>query len=160
MKLKELIECGGVLLFLMTVVQVTPIKVNPWSWLGKLLQKGMKAMGMAFNAELLREVGEIKGSQEVIREKLENHIKTDDDRHADGLRAAILCFNMELIRGIKHTHEDFSEVLSKIDEYEQYCESHERYQNSKAVYAIANIKDVYRTRLKKRDFAKYEEMED
>lgn len=61
---------------------------------------------------------------------------------------------------IKHTHEDFSEVLRQIDEYEQYCESHERYQNSKAVYAIANIKDVYRTRLKKRDFAKYEEMED
>ena len=156
MKLKELIECGGVLLLMMTVVQIAPIKVNPWSWLGKILQKGMKAMGMAFNAELLREVGEIKGSQEVIREKLDNHIKTDDERHADDLRAAILRFNVELLRNIGHTHEDFVEVLCKIDEYEDYCKKHDEYKNSRAVYAIANIQRVYKKRLEKHDFAQYE----
>lgn len=161
MDIKEIVaNVGTALAFLMTMIQISPIKVNPWSWLGKLLKKGMKAMGRAFNAELLREVGEVKGSQEVIREKLENHIKTDDDRHADGLRTAILRFNMELIRNIKHTHEDFSEVLRQIDEYEQYCQQHERYQNSKAVYAIANIKEVYRERLQKRDFARYEREEE
>ena len=159
MNLKELIDCGGVLLILMTIIQVTPVKVNPWSCVGKILKKGMTAMGREFNAELLKEVGEVKGNQGVIQKKLDDHIKADDDRHADGLRTAILRFNMELIRNIKHTHEDFSEVLRQIDEYEQYCQKHEKYQNSKAVYAIANIKEVYKERLQKRDFASYKREE-
>lgn len=167
MNLKELFDCGGVLLLLMTIVQITPMKVNPWSWVARLLQKGMKAMGRAFNADTMKQLEEIKENQTEIRtnqteiqRKLEEHIETDDIRHADGLRVAILKFNLELIRGIKHTHEDFSEVLRQIDEYEQYCRAHEKYPNSKAVYAIGNIKRVYKDRLKKRDFAEYPQRKD
>lgn len=154
MNLKELIE-GGSILLILTLVQISPIKLNPWSWIWQLIQKGVKAIGRAFNADTMKQLEEIKGNQTEIQRKLDEHIETDDMRHADGLRMAILKFNLELIRNIKHTHEDFTEVLRQIDEYEKYCREHEKYPNSKAVYAIGNIKRVYKERLKKRDFADY-----
>ena len=76
----------------------------------------------------------------------------DDERNADAIRAYILRFNMELVRGILHTREDFIEVLTKMDEYDRYCGSHKDYRNNRATSAISNIKRVYEERLKKNDF--------
>ncbi len=87
-----------------------------------------------------------------IKDTLNEHIRVDDERNADAIRAYILRFNMELVREIKHTFEDFTEVLSKIDDYERYCDNHKEYRNNRAVSAIANIKRTYDDRLQKRDF--------
>ena len=101
----------------------------------------------------LKDVDEkILGELSDIKDTLNEHIRVDDERNADSIRAYILRFNMELVRGILHTREDFIEVLSKIDEYERYCRSHKDYRNNRAVSAISNIKRVYGERLEKRDF--------
>lgn len=89
---------------------------------------------------------------EQIKKTLDEHIRVDDERNADSIRAYILRFNIELVRELKHTHEDFTEVLAKIDEYERYCDTHKDYRNNRAVSAIANIKEVYDDRLRKHDF--------
>ena len=81
-----------------------------------------------------------------------NHIKTDDERAADMHRARILRFNQELIRQIPHTREEFIEVLTEIDRYQQFCREHPEYPNSRATHAIANIGRVYDDRLQKHDF--------
>ncbi len=129
---------GGLLLILMTLVQIAPIKINPWSALAK-------AIGKAINAD-------ISGRLDEIGAKLDEHIETDGLRTADSCRAQILHFNNELLRPIYHTKEEFVEVLVKIDEYERYCDEHEDYPNNRAVLAIENIREVYKERLKKRDF--------
>ena len=87
-----------------------------------------------------------------IEAKLDGHITMDDRRTADSRRAQILHFNNELLRPINHTKEEFVEVLAKIDDYERYCEEHPEYPNNRAVLAIENIREVYKERLKKRDF--------
>lgn len=139
MTIKELLLGGGGLcLILMTLVQIAPIKINPWSALAK-------AIGKAVNADVTSRLAEIE-------EKLDGHIKTDDRRTADNLRAQILHFNNELLRPIYHIKEEFIEVLAKIDEYERYCERNPDYPNNRAVLAIENIREVYMERLKKRDF--------
>ena len=84
--------------------------------------------------------------------KLDDHIRTDDERAADMHRARILRFNQELIRQIPHTREEFIEVLTEIDRYQQFCREHPDYPNSRAVHAIANIGRVYDERLQKHDF--------
>ena len=76
----------------------------------------------------------------------------DDQGRADDWRAAILRFNNELLRPIRHTKEEFVEVLGYIDKYEHYCEKNPEYPNSRAEIAIENIREVYKVRLKKRDF--------
>ena len=80
---------GGVLLILLTLVQISPIKLNPWSALAK-------TVGRAINADVAKELSEIK-------EKLDGHVTMDDRRNADGHRTRILHFNNELLRGIEHT---------------------------------------------------------
>lgn len=139
MELKELLlGGGGLLLILMTLVQIAPIKVNPWSALAK-------ALGRAVNADICHRLDGIEA-------KLDGHITMDDRRTADNRRAQILHFNNELLRPINHTKEEFIEILAKIDEYERYCEEYPEYPNNRAVLAIENIREVYKERLKKRDF--------
>lgn len=59
-------------------------------------------------------------------------------------RSRILHFNTELLRGDKHTREDFIEALAEIDFYERYCREHPDYENNRAVLAIENIERVYK----------------
>lgn len=132
MNVQELLAGGGgLLLVMMTLVQIAPVKVNPWSWMAR-------AIGRAINAEVIK--------------KLDDHITMDDRRTADGHRTRILHFNNELLREIDHTKEEFIEVLAEIDAYERYCEEHPEYPNNRAVLAIENIREVYKDRLKKHDF--------
>ena len=132
MNVQELLAGGGgLLLVLMTLMQIAPVKINPWSWLAR-------AIGRAVNAEVIK--------------KLDGHITMDDRRTADGHRARILHFNNELLRDIGHTQEEFFEVLAEIDAYEDYCREHPEYPNNRAVLAIENIQEVYKERLKKHDF--------
>lgn len=136
---------GGAVALLMTLVQITPIKVNPWSAIAKWL-------GRAINADVIKGLDEVKAAQEDTRKQLETHMKADERSKADCCRARILRFNNELLRGIPHTKEDYIEVLKDIDDYEKYCDTHPDYENSRAVHAIANIGRVYDERLKKNDF--------
>ena len=129
---------GGVLLFVLSIVQIAPVKINPWSALAN-------AIGRAFDADVLKELDSVK-------KDLAAHIKVDDERNADEHRARILRFNNELLRDIPHTKEEFIDVLADIDFYERYCDTHKDYKNNRAVHAIANISRVYDDRLQKRDF--------
>ena len=129
---------GGLLLVGLTIVQLAPIKINPWSWIAR-------TVGRAVNAEVSRELSEIS-------RKLDDHITMDDRRTADGHRARILHFNNELLRSIDHTKEEFIEALNEIDAYERYCADHPDYPNNRAVLAIENIRDSYRERMQKHDF--------
>lgn len=133
-----LVSGGGLIAVLLTLVQITPVKIRPWSTIAK-------AIGRAVNADVLREIDDVKTG-------LRNHIQTDDERNADEHRARILRFNNELLRDIPHTREEFIEVLNDIDHYERYCKAHPDYENNRAVHAIANIGRVYDERLQKHDF--------
>lgn len=136
---------GGGLVILLTLIQIAPIQINPWSRLAK-------AIGKAINADVLKELEEVKARQNRNQEQLESHIKKDDNRNADRRRTRILHFNNEVLRDIPHTKEEFVEILADIDAYERYCEANPDYKNSRAVYAIKNICRVYDERLEKHDF--------
>ena len=123
---------GGGVLLLMTLIQIAPIKWNPWSCLAKML-------GRAINAEVLGEITNIKRTQTEVQEKLEEHIQDDDERD-------------KLMRGENYTHEYFTDMLQDIDDYEGYCKTHPGYKNNRARLAIENIKRVYDEHARKGDF--------
>ena len=135
-----LLSGGGVLLVAMSIVQIAPVEIKPWSYIAK-------AIGRAINAEVLRDLN-------TVRQELADHIRTDGERDADEHRTRILRFNNELLRDIPHTKEEFIEVLTDIDFYERYCDEHKDYKNNRAVHAIANISRVYDDRLREHDFLK------
>ena len=94
---------GGVLLFVMSVVQIAPIEIKPWSAIAR-------AFGRAINAEVLRDL-------KTVKQDLTDHIRIDGERDADEHRARILRFNNELLRDIPHTKEEFIDVLADIDSH-------------------------------------------
>lgn len=139
MSIEEIISYGGgTLLFLMTLIQIAPIKMNPWSAIAK-------AIGKAINADVLKEL-------DTMKKDLADHVKANEVRNADEHRTRILRFNNELLRDISHTKEEFIDVLADIDFYERYCRDHKDYKNNRAVHAIANISRSYDERLRKHDF--------
>lgn len=152
MSIEETLTTGGALLVILSLIQIAPIKINPWSALWKLLCRGFSAVGRALNADVLTRLDALEQGQKQNSEHLQEHIRIADERRADDTRANILHFNVELIQGLPHTREDFIEVLTEIDKYEDYCQTHPRYENNRAVCAIQNIKRVYAQRMALNDF--------
>lgn len=143
MTLQEiLLGGGGGLALLLTLIQIAPVKVNPWSSLAR-------ALGKAFNGEVISRL-------DGLEKTLCDHIHTDEERNADEYRRRILRFNNELICEIPHTREEFLEALSDIDGYEGYCKTHPDYKNNRCWHAIANINRVYDDRLKLHDFKNFD----
>jgi len=136
---------GGGVLILLTLIQISPLKIDPWSALARML-------GRAINGEVIGMLHDLKEAQKSNSDRLNEHIRIDDERNADEHRARILRFNNELVRDIPHTKEEFIDILADIDAYERYCEQHTEYKNNRAVHAIANIGRVYDDRLAKHDF--------
>lgn len=126
-------EDGAILLLLfVTLIQVAPIKINPWSWIAK-------SIGRAINGEVIEKVDNL--SVEV------NEIKADaEKREADQCRVRILRFNDELIHAkeVRHTKEHFDQTLNDIKKYETYCADHSEYKNHIADDAIGRIKRIYK----------------
>lgn len=58
---------GGVAAIVMAMIEISPIKINPWSWIAK-------TVGNAMNAGVMDEIKEIKIAQEETRKKLDDHI--------------------------------------------------------------------------------------
>lgn len=137
----------SLLVLLGTVIQITPVKLNPWSalfrWIGKTL-----------NAETISKLNTMEKEQATIRATLDEHIRVDDERCADGWRRQILSFNASLLKGTEHTKEEFTEILAVIDSYEKYCTENPGYKNNRAAHATAHILKTYDDRLEKRDFLK------
>lgn len=147
MELKEiLLNGGGAVLVFMTLVQIAPIKINPWSWIAQ-------AIGRALNKDVLDQLKSLEDEQQALKKEVASQKELSDKREADGWRADILRFNMELVKHTKHTREDYIEILDIIDKYETYCDSHKDYENNRAVHAISNIGRCYDDRLKNNDFA-------
>ena len=146
MTLDEILLGGGLgAAAVLSLLEIAPIKVNPW----RAIARGI---GRALNGDVLDRLAQVQKAQQDTSSALEAHIKDYDEYKADEHRAAILAFNTSLLRGEKHTQEDFFDVFRHIDQYENYCRTHRGYKNNRAVHAIANIGRVYDERLKARDF--------
>jgi len=122
----------------MTVVQLSPLKIDPWKWLGQQI-------GKAINGEVLANLDRL----EKRMDKMEAQEESDKMESA---RIRILRFGDECKRNIKHGEEHFNQVLEDIDKYETYCATHPDFKNAKAVLTIARIKECYAERLEKGDF--------
>lgn len=151
---------GVIIAAVLSLIQIAPIQINPWSSIAKHL-------GRALNGEIFERLDrneertiEIKHDVDELKTYVA-HVdnKIDEDR-AVTARVRILRFNDELLEEKGHSKEAYDQVLSDIDEYEFYCNEHPGFKNNKTKMSAANIIASYETRLKKHDFltpASYQE---
>lgn len=146
MSIKDILGWGGgFLCLLLTFVQISPIKIDPWSAIAR-------GIGRSLNGDVLKKLDALDEEQKASRKRLDEHIRIDDNRNADTHRKEILQFNTDLLRGDRHTYEDFIDILAEIDFYERYCAEHHEYENNRAVFAIKNIERVYQILMEQNDF--------
>lgn len=87
-----------------------------------------------------------------LETKLDEIQDDNNRRYATTCRYRIIRFNDEILKKELHTKEHFDQVLTDIDEYEDYCERVPEYKNNKAGLAIKNIKQTYQKCLLDGDF--------
>lgn len=138
MTMEEIATGGGILLVAMTLIQIAPIKLNPWSALAKAIGRAINGEVIAKVDRLERELLDMKGSLE--------------ERDAISCRARILHFGDETIHGVRHTKEHFDQILRDITTYERYCDDHPNFENNTTVLTSQRIKDIYEDCLKTADF--------
>lgn len=139
MNIKELLTSGGgALLILLTLIQIAPVKINPWSWLAKKL-------GKAINGEVIEKVDDLGADVRNLRDECE-------EREATACRTRILRFGDEILHDVRHSKEHFDQILIDITAYENYCASHPDFRNNVAVATIRRINQVYAQCIRDNDF--------
>lgn len=123
---------------LSAIIEISPIKVNPWSWIARKI-------GRAINGEVIEKVEKLEADLGKLRD-------TVDERAAKDARTRILRFGDECLHGDKHSKEHFDQILRDITDYEEYCDHHKDFKNNTAVLTIGSIKSIYQQRLRDHDF--------
>ena len=138
---------GGVgIIFLVSLfIEITPIKWNPISSL-------LGVMGRIANKPVLEKVEEMNKKVDWLETAVKESNDRDDLRNAIACRRNILAFGDELRRGVKHSHESFTQILEDIDTYEKYCKEHEAFENNKTVATKEKIVKIYHRCLDENDF--------
>lgn len=133
--INEHLSAGALLIMVgavASVIQLSPIKLDPWTWLLRMIRNGL---GLT---ELTQSVNKLSCRM--------------DEQDALNARRRILRFNDELLQNMQHSKEMFNNVLDDITDYERYCKDHKYFKNQKADLAIDNVRRVYKECMKDNSF--------
>ena len=129
--LKDLATNPFVVLFgSATLIEWTPIKLNPWKWL-------FSWIGNAINGDIRKDLSELK--------------RDFEETKAQDKRWRILDFSDSCRRGEKHTKEEWEHVISELKEYERYVLEKE-IDNGVLDENAKYIRELYHERNVKNDF--------
>ena len=138
MTLQEMFNLAGIVLeknwliiiVVLSLVQIAPIKICPWSWIGGWVGKiiGVKTVS--------DKVDQLENKVDSLEDKV-------DRNDAITSRVRILRFGDELRSNTVHSKESFDQVLSDITNYNQYCKDHPKFENDKTVLTTKVIKETY-----------------
>lgn len=113
-----------------TVIQIVPIKLNPWSWLAETIKN-------ALIGDLEKEVKALQ--KDMLDEKV--NVK----------RWNILDFQNSCLQERRHTKEEWEHCIDELAWYEDYCKRHE-IPNGVMVECGEYLRTSYRRRLEQNDF--------
>ena len=135
----------GILVVLAGMIKIPKIELNIWNLIGR-------TVGRSINKEMMDQVNGLQEEMKGMKGEIDALKKDEELERVRMARQRILRFNDEILFEKRHSKEHFDEILDDIDTYEEYCRTHEDYENNKAVLAIATIREVYKDCLKTHDF--------
>lgn len=120
------------------IIQITPIKLNPWSWLAKRI-------GRALNSEMIDEIKDMRAELDSMKAEME-------EANAKCLRTKIIRFASEIRVHQLHTKENFDEIMDDITAYDKYCDEHKGFKNNITVTSSELIISTYKKCLEENSF--------
>lgn len=131
---KDFFTNPAVLLFgTITIFEVTPIKINPWRWIGRKI-----------NGELLDEIEHVKSDISTIK-------KDQEEDNAENMRCRILSFARSCRKHDLHDAEEWNNIISQLRKYEAYVEER-GIENGVIEENAAYLRELYHARLVNNDF--------
>ena len=135
---------------LLSLIQITPIKINPWTWLGKQIGRVINKEVMEKQDAYLKESQDYRLNNDMQIKTLSNKF---DKRNAEDTRNRILRFGDEVKnKQIRHSEEYYNQILADITDYDKYCREHPNFQNERTVVTTKIIKESYEEHVKNNDF--------
>ena len=120
------------LVVIMSLIEFSKIKINPWSFIGNM-----------FNKELRSQIDSQGDQINALSEKVSNIQTEVNENAAMSSRYRILRFDDEIRHGTLHTKEHYDQIMVDIDIYEAFCKRNPDFRNNLAHKAISNIKKMY-----------------
>jgi len=142
MQIKDIVDWIGnhlwtIIIVISIFIQITPIKINPWSALFKWIGKTITGNACS----------KIDGLMEKV-EKIEKDVKTNEK---DRIRWEILDFANSCRNNRKHTRDEFQHIVALNDKYKRLLKETN---DTNGVFEVEYnyIQDMYAERLEKNDF--------
>lgn len=123
------------------IIQITPIKWNPYSWIAKKI-------GSALNHDLIKKIEMTDKKVDDIANTLNTHIVENERERIMDIRNRILAFSDDIRNGVNHSKERYDQILNEILRYNNYCADHPDFPNAAAIHAIAFIEEEYDLRIR------------
>ena len=127
------------------VIEVAPIKINPWSFLAKKIGKAMNSDVLDSIDTLYKKVNQLDG---YVKQLEQAQLECEAKR----ARTRILRFGDEVRLNVKHAKDSFDEVLADITFYDTYCSTHPDFKNNRTKSTEKVIVDVYEECLRNDSF--------
>lgn len=134
---------------LCTIVQVAPIKINPWDFL-------LGWVGERFNSGINKRINEVDNRVNNLEKSIDSHIEKCDIDDWKKKRNYIIKFVNEGVNGARHTKEAFENIIALCDEYEEYVKQHPNVHNGVINDSMYAIRTRYQEHLIKADFPEQE----
>ena len=131
-------------LVLSVFIQITPIKINPWTrlfkWIGKLI-----------NTESDKKIDEVIKKVDNLKQELNETQKSIDENEKDRIRWEILDFATSCRNGQRHTQDEFLHIITLNDKYRQLLA---KTNETNGVFDVEYeyIKNLYAEKQKTNDF--------
>lgn len=146
---KEILDNVGVLILTVIfgsgLIQIAPIKINPWSWL-------IQRIGREAGKELYEKLESLEEKVDDLDERVKAHEGQREEQENVGRRRRILRFADECRKNEKHSLEHFNEILDDISEYKQYCSDHPKFKNDKCAISVEFVEKAYKHCVETDDF--------
>ena len=149
MTVQQILEwCGKnivvVLVGLSALIQITPIKINPWTTLFKWI--GNKA-----NEDLRKEVGGVNKKLDSLSKDVDDLSRQRKEDEKDRIRWEILDFANSCRNGRRHTKDEYLHIIELNDKYKKLLKETG---DKNGVFEVEYeyIKGLYKERQEKNDF--------
>lgn len=139
-----------VIILVLSLVEVSKIKLNPWSALGRIVGKLLGIEGVSNKVDKLEKKMDDKVDK--LEKKVDDLDHKVEENDIIGARVRILRFASEIEDRKYHSKDSWNQVMTDILKYEKYTNEHPNFKNGITEPTTEYLKEQYKERLDKKDW--------
>ena len=142
----------------LTIIQIAPIKINPWSFILKMFYKFICWLSRMSLAPLINKMDEINTKVDTMQSEI-NVVKREFEvKNANDWRWDILDFFNSARNGRPHSKEEWDHAIDQVKKYERHVELHD-IDNGVLEEASKWLRYEYHEHIRRNDFLDTRKME-